>query len=73
MAETASGGTLSLALWATLIVAAVLMLVAALPDGLTYRVSVPVGRAVGAARFPLVASALALSVGVVIGLLLSNG
>jgi hypothetical protein len=48
------------------------MFVAVLPRGLTYRVSVPVGRTVDAARVPLVALALALSIGVVLGLLLSS-
>jgi hypothetical protein len=43
-----------------------LILVAAIPDRLTYRISVPVGHAVQSARLPLVASALALLTGVAI-------
>ena len=55
--------------WLIVFVAAVLMLVAALPDQLTYRISAPAGRAVGAARAPLAASALALILGVALVLL----
>ena len=58
--------------WPILLVAAVLMLIAALPDGLTYRISVPAGRAVGTARAPLAASAVALMLGVVIVLLMGK-
>jgi hypothetical protein len=50
----------------------VLMLIAALPDRVTYRISVPAGRAVGAARAPLMASALALILGVILVLLTGN-
>ena len=50
----------------------VLMLIAALPDRVTYRISVPAGRAVGAARAPLMASALAIILGVVLALLTGN-
>ena len=55
--------------WLIVFLAAVLMLVAELPDQLTYRISVPAGRAVGAARAPLAASALALILGVALVLL----
>jgi hypothetical protein len=50
----------------------VLLLIAALPNGLTYRISVPAGRAVGTARAPLAASAVALILGVAIVLLTGN-
>jgi hypothetical protein len=55
-----------------LLLSALLGLVAALPSTLTYRISLPVGRAVGVARLPLGACALALTVGVAVGLLLGN-
>ena len=55
-----------------LLLSAVLVLVAALPNQLTYRISMPVGRTIGAARLPLVASAFALTIGVVVSLLMSN-
>lgn len=58
--------------WAMILLSAVLVLVAAIPNQLTYRVSVPVGRTMGAARLPLIASAFALTIGVAVSLLMSN-
>jgi hypothetical protein len=48
------------------------MLIAALPDQLTYRVSAPAGRAVGTVRAPLAASAVALMLGVAIVVLMGK-
>jgi len=56
-----------------MILASVLfVLVAAVPNNVTYRISMPVGRALGAARAPLVTCALALSIGVAISLLMRS-
>ena len=55
-----------------ILLSAVLVLVAAIPNQLTYRVSIPVGRTMGAARLPLIASAFALTIGVAVSLLMSN-
>ena len=57
------------ALWSVSLVAVLLMLVAAIPAHVTYRISVPAGNAFGTARLPLVASALALLSGVAIAFL----
>ena len=55
-----------------LLLAAALVIVAALPNQMTYRISVPVGRTIGAARLPLVASSFALTIGVAVSLLMSR-
>ena len=59
-------------LWAVLLLSAVLVILAALPNELTYRISLPVGHAISVARVPLVTAAVALTIGVVASLLLSN-
>jgi len=51
-----------------LLVSAAFVFVASLPDTLTYRISLPAGRAIGIARVPLVACALALTIGVAVSL-----
>lgn len=56
-----------------LLLSAVLVIVALLPNQLTYRVSMPVGRTISAARLPLLASAFAVTIGVAVSVLMSNG
>lgn len=55
-----------------LLLSVVLVLVAALPNQVTYRISMPVGRTIGAARLPLVASAFGLTLGVAVSVLMSH-
>jgi hypothetical protein len=62
----------SVVVWAMLLLSILLVIVAAIPNQVTYRISMPVGRTVGAARLPLVASAFALTIGVAVSLLMSR-
>jgi hypothetical protein len=55
-----------------LLLSILLVIVAAIPNQVTYRISMPVGRTIGAARLPLVASAFALTIGVAVSLLMSH-
>ena len=55
-----------------LLLSIVLVTVAALPNHVTYGISLHVGRTIGAVRLPLVASALALTIGVAVSLLVSH-
>jgi hypothetical protein len=56
-----------------LLLAALLLLTASVPEWLAYRVSVPAGRCLAASRLPLLASALALAIGVGVAYLAGGG